>query len=570
TGASATTPYLICIAVSTTGDPTGTYYRYSFQYTNFPDYPKLGVWPDGYYLAVNQFNASGTVFLGPMVAALDRTRMLNGMSATQQTMTLLAAYGSLLPATLDGRTAPPTGSPGYFMDLASNALHLWKFHVDWSNVLNTTFTGPTTLAVAAFSQACSGTTCIPQSGTTQQLDSLADRLMYRLAYRNFGDHESLVTTHSVTAGSSVGVRWYELRMQSDGSPSLFQSGTYAPDSNYRWMGSAAMDSAGDVGLGFSVSSSSTHPGIAYTGRLANDATGTMPQGESTVVSGGGSQTGGLSRWGDYSSMSVDPADGCTFWYTNEYLPSNGSFNWVTRIASFKFPSCGTAPPANDFSISANPSSLSLAPNTPATSTISTAITTGSAQTVSLTVSGVPSGASASLNPTSVTSGGSSTLNVSSGTAAAGTYTLTVTGTGSSATTHSTTVTLTLSGPPPAAGITNGDFESGNLSGWTSAGSASISTAAHGGTYSAMVGYTSPTNGDSSIAQTFTAPSAGGTLSFWYQVHCPDTLTYDWATATLVDNGSNTTTTMLPKTCSNAGTWAQATASLTGGHTYNLA
>src|SRR5205807_2806601 len=254
-----------------------------------------------------------------------------------------------------------------------------------------------------------------------------------------------------------GVRWYELRMQSDGSPSLFQSGTYAPDSNYRWMGSAAMDSAGDLGLGFSVSSSSTHPGIAYTGRLANDATGTMPQGESTVVSGGGSQTGGLSRWGDYSSMSVDPADGCTFWYTNEYLPSNGSFNWVTRIASFKFPSCGTAPPANDFSISANPSSLSLAPNTPATSTISTAITAGSAQTVNLTVTGVPSGASASLNPASVTSGGSSTLNINSGTAAAGTYTLTVTGTGSSAT-HSTTATLTLSGPPPAAGTTKGAFE----------------------------------------------------------------------------------------------------------------
>ena len=568
----STLPYMMCVAVSTSGDPTGSYYRYGFNWgnTNFPDYPKLGIWPDGYYLTVNIF-ANGSTFSGAGVAVMDRSRMLTGAAATQQLFTTSTAYGGLLPSSLDGATLPPAGAPNHVVGLGTDNSHLaaWNFHVDWSAPGNSTFSGLTPIPVPAFSQACGGGTCIPQSGTTQQLDSLADRLMYRLAYRNFGDHESLVTTHSVTAGSSVGVRWYELRMQSDGSPSLFQSGTYAPDSNYRWMGSAAMDSAGDLGLGFSVSSSSTHPGIAYTGRLANDATGTMPQGESTVVSGGGSQTGGLSRWGDYSSMSVDPADGCTFWYTNEYLPSNGSFNWVTRIASFKFPSCGTAPPANDFSISANPASLSLAPNTPATSTISTAITTGSAQTVSLTVSGVPSGASASLNPTSVTSGGSSTLNVSSGTAAAGTYTLTVTGTGSSAT-HSTTVTLTLSGPPPAAGITNGDFETGNLSGWTSAGSASISTAAHGGTYSAMVGYTSPTNGDSSIAQTFTAPSAGGTLSFWYQVHCPDTLTYDWATATLVDNGSNTTTTMLPKTCSNAGTWAQATASLTGGHTYNLA
>ena len=568
----STLPYMMCVAVSTSGDPTGSYYRYGFNWgnTNFPDYPKLGIWPDGYYLTVNIF-ANGSTFSGAGVAVMDRSRMLTGAAATQQLFTTSTAYGGLLPSSLDGATLPPAGAPNHVVGLGTDNSHLaaWNFHVDWSAPGNSTFSGLTPIPVPAFSQACGGGTCIPQSGTTQQLDSLADRLMYRLAYRNFGDHESLVTTHSVTAGSSVGVRWYELRMQSDGSPSLFQSGTYAPDSNYRWMGSAAMDSAGDVGLGFSVSSSSTHPGIAYTGRLANDATGTMPQGESTVVSGGGSQTGGLSRWGDYSSMSVDPADGCTFWYTNEYLPSNGSFNWVTRIASFKFPSCGTAPPANDFSISANPSSLSLAPNTPATSTISTAITAGSAQTVNLTVTGVPSGASASLNPTSVTSGGSSTLNINSGTAAAGTYTLTVTGTGSSAT-HSTTVTLTLSGPPPAAGITNGDFETGTLSGWTSAGSTTTSTTAHSGTNSAMVGSTSPTNGDSSIAQTFTAPSAGGTLSFWYQVHCPDTLTYDWATATLVDNGSNTTTTMLPKTCSNAGTWAQATASLTGGHTYNLA
>src|SRR5436190_5599333 len=157
-----------------------------------------------------------------MVAALDRTRMLNGMSATQQTVTLLTTYGSLLPATLDGRTAPPAGSPDYFADLASNALHLWKFHVDWSNVLNTTFTGPTTLAVAAFSQACSGTTCIPQSGTTQKLDSLADRLMYRLAYRHFADgHEAMVVNHSVNPGTGAlsGVRWYELRI-TGGTPSV--------------------------------------------------------------------------------------------------------------------------------------------------------------------------------------------------------------------------------------------------------------------------------------------------------------------------------------------------------------
>src|SRR2546426_230913 len=264
----STTPFLECVAVSQTGDPTGSWNRYAFQYSNFPDYPKMGVWPDAYYETFNMFNAAGT-----------------------------------------------------------------------------TFTGPSTITVASYSEACGGGTCIPQGGVSQQLDSLADRLMFRLAYRNFSDHEVVVANHSVTAGSSVGVRWYEIRSPST-TPMLFQSGTYAPNSDFRWMGSIAMDQTGDIGLGFSVSSASLHPQVHYTGRLAGDAAGTMPQGEGSIIDGAGSQTGSsLSRWGDYSGMSVDPSDDCTFWYTNEYIPSNGAFNWRTRIGSFKFSACGggTAP-----------------------------------------------------------------------------------------------------------------------------------------------------------------------------------------------------------------------------------
>jgi hypothetical protein len=166
--------------------------------------------------------------------------------------------------------------------------------------------------------------------------------MYRLAYRKFADHEALVVNHTVSAGSKstspTGIRWYELR-NPGGTPTVFQQGTYAPnDSKYRWMGSIAMDKVGNIAVGYSVSSSTTNPAIRYTGRSPGDTLGTL-QAEKTIIQGTGSQTAPLSRWGDYTSMSIDPADDCTFWYTNQYLTAYGSWNWSTRIASFKFPSC---------------------------------------------------------------------------------------------------------------------------------------------------------------------------------------------------------------------------------------
>ncbi len=341
----STTPYLQCVAVSATSDATGPYYRYAFSYgnTQFNDYPKLGVWPDGYYVTYNIFN-NGSSFAGAKVCALDRASMLNGNAATQQCFQLSSSYASLLPSDLDGSTPPPSGSPNFLVNFGSNSLRLWKFHVDWASPGNSTFVGPTTIQVAPFVVACNGGgACIPQPHTKQKLDSLADRLMYRLAYRNFVDHESLVVNHSVAVGATkksqiTSVRWYELRNPS-GIPVVYQQGTLGvSDGTHRWMGSIAMDKKGNMALGYSASSSSVNPAIRYTGRLATDPLNTM-QIESVIMAGSGSQLVNLNRWGDYSAMTIDPLDDCTFWYTNEYLKRNGTFNWSTWITSFKFPGC---------------------------------------------------------------------------------------------------------------------------------------------------------------------------------------------------------------------------------------
>jgi len=336
----STTPYLQCIAVSTTSDALGTWYRYSFQYTAFDDYPKMGVWPDAYYETFNMF-AGGVTFIGSDVCAYDRTSMLSGLSATQICFQQTSLVGGLLPADVDGLTAPPAGSPNYVVNFGTNDLNLYKFHVDFNTPGNSTFTGPAVINVAAFTPLCGGGTCVPQPGTSNTLDSLADRLMYRLAYRNFASHESLVVNQSVTVSGSGGVRWYEIQ-NPGGTPVLAQQGTFAPDSTYRWMGSVAMDQAGDLAVGYSKSSSSIYPSIAFAGRIPTDPAGTLET-ETEVVAGSGAQTNSLHRWGDYSAMTLDPVDDCTFWYTQEYIKANGSFNWSTRIAHFKFLNCPYSP-----------------------------------------------------------------------------------------------------------------------------------------------------------------------------------------------------------------------------------
>src|SRR6266566_2503772 len=409
----------------------------------------MSVWPDAYYLSANIFPYGGA-FVGPAACALDRTAMLSGSTATAQCFLLGTNDASLLPSDLDGATAPPSGSPNFFLELGtSTSLNLYKFHVDFANSSNTTLTGPVNISVPSYTDACggSGGTCIPQRGTSQQLDTLGERLMFRLAYRNFGNHESLVATHSIASGSSTAVRWYEIRSP-NATPAVYQSGTFAPDASSRWMPSIAMDKAGDIALGYSVSSSTLYPSIAYTGHVPGDALGTMDA-ETTILTGLGSQTGGLSRWGDYTSMAIDPADDCTFWYDNQYQPANGSFNWTTRLASFSFPSCGSTAPAftvsaattGDFSLSASPSSVTITQGSRGTSTINITRTNFSGS-VSFKTSTLPSGVTASFSPSSTTNNSSTLTFTATSTATTGTTTVTITGT-SNGLTHTTTVTLTV-------------------------------------------------------------------------------------------------------------------------------
>ena len=336
-----TAGYWQCVAVSKTPDATAGYYLYAFPYAQFNDYPKMGVWSDGYYVTFNMFTST---FQGAKVCAYDRAKMLTGAPATQQCFQLSSSYASLLPADLDGTTAPPAGAPNYLVNRQSNGLGFWKFHVDWNAAANSTLTGPTLIPVAAYSAACGGGACIPQPGTTQKLDSLADRLMFRLAYRNTGGIERMVVNHAVMVngtrkqgtGNSA-VRWYEIRDMSM-SPTVFQQSSYSPDTRFRWMGSAAMDKQGNLAIGYSVGSANDKPSLAYATRLAGDAPGTLGA-EASIQIGGGSQLSNLSRWGDYTQMSIDPVDDCTFWYTGQYLKADGTFNWSTRIASFKIGTC---------------------------------------------------------------------------------------------------------------------------------------------------------------------------------------------------------------------------------------
>jgi hypothetical protein len=365
-------PFWNCVAVSTTGDPTGTYYRYAFETKNFqffPDYPKYGVWTDSYVLTTREFGP--TVEYGIGVYALEKNKMVNGQPARAVSFFIdgnapgmLPLVGDgLLPADIDGKQKPKTdtaipivGTQDDNSDYGAtfDALNVWDLFVKWQSTPTASLTLNAQLPTAAFDSIfpCAPTSrdCLPQPGIVnpdQYLDILSyrQRPTFRLAYRNFKGYEALVTSQSVEATPGVsGERWYELR-RIGGTYSLYQQGTYAPgDGVHRWMGSIAMDKKGDMGLGYSVVNGTTvYPGIRYTGRLAGDPLGQMTLGEGTIINGSGVQTTTNSRWGDYTAMTVDPVDDCTFWYVNEYYLTSGTAAdgrpWHTRIASFKLPGC---------------------------------------------------------------------------------------------------------------------------------------------------------------------------------------------------------------------------------------
>jgi hypothetical protein len=372
-----------CIAISTTSDATGSYNRYGFHLgSNFFDYPHLGVWPDGYYMSDNVFNSAGTAWLGIQPFVFNRAAMLTGAAATFQTTGLIAtSVGYMLPADLDGSILPPAGAPNPFLGVQGTSWPLYRFHVDWATPANTTFTTSNSLTASAFTALCPSTrACVPESGGGT-IDGIGDRPMFRSAYRRFADgHEALVGNRTVSSSGVAGIRWWEVNNATSGVPTFVQQSTYQPDTTWRWMGSAAMDTQGNLAMGFSASSSAIFPQLRYAGRLAGDPASTLAQGENTLFAGTGSQTGTGNRWGDYSDLTIDPVDDCTFWYTNEYYAATGTFNWRTRIGSFKFPGCTlatvTPTPTGTLPTATNTPTITLTPTATQTPCGTTLLTEG--------------------------------------------------------------------------------------------------------------------------------------------------------------------------------------------------
>lgn len=415
--------YSYCVAVSNTDDLSSgslRWYTYVFPLNSvlgtnaegdvyFPDWPKIAAWPDAYYVNfdLNDVDVNYRE-VGFVVCALDRTNMLVNGTANAPicfrepnpvTTTLYLAH-SLIPADVNGTTPPPAGRDEFLVSIqnppndgkttTSNSFNLWDFHVDWANPGSSTFT-QTSVPVAPYTPGCysaaspANTVCVPEpttASTHNSIDSVGDRFMPRFDYRNFGSYESFLVSHTVQVGTGgsrqTGIRWYELR--GSGTPSVFQDGTISPDSSlYRFMPSIAQDSAGDAAVGYSTSSTGTHPGIAASYFSLDEA---AAPNEISLFNGNGDEENSY-HWGDYSSMTVDPVDGCTFWYVNEYFPTSQTGSqiiWNTRIANFKLPACG--------SVTLAPSSLTFAAQSVGTTSPAQNITLSNNQADALNISSI--------------------------------------------------------------------------------------------------------------------------------------------------------------------------------------
>jgi hypothetical protein len=511
----STGPFYECFAVSKTADPVaGGWWFYAVQTdsgANFGDYPKIGIWPDGLYMSANIFSSKGSnPFKNVRVWAFNRSDLESGVPLRSVRFDVPKSVGgvqvfALLPSNFRG-TTPPAGRENLFSSIwGAYAVRVWKFHADWTTPLNSTFTGPSNVTIPTFSV---GPGTVPEQGGND-LDTLTYRLMMQAQYRNLAGQESLWVTHTVGNGSGIAsLRWYQLNVTGGtivtGAP--VQQGTFngsPADSTHRFMPSLAVDGSGDMAIGYSVSGSTLYPGIRYAGRLYGDPAGTLGQGEQTLISGSGAQTntcGGepCERWGDYTAMTVDPTDDCTFWYTNEYYSTSGG-NWVTRIGAFKFPSCTGSPPAttttsstttttvpttttttttpvtttttttpvtttttttsasacSNFALSATPSTQTVGQGLGTTYTINIA-RTSCAASISLGVSGLPAGSTGVFSP-GATTGSSSTLTITTTNCGSptpiGDSILTVTGTGGGLT-RTTSPTLSIVDGPPTVTAPN--------------------------------------------------------------------------------------------------------------------
>jgi hypothetical protein len=359
-------PYPACIAISQTADATGSYYRYQYSLApgiQLPDYQKWGIWTNAYYQT--QINIHGLLITGSYPCAYNSAKLLVGDPSAEQICFQLSSNDfGLLPADIDSSTPPPPNEDEFFiggdLSLGNDALYLYSMHPDFANPSQSTITGNNLsqpITVAAFNPACNGQRflgCVPELNG-EMLYALGDRLMYRFAYFNDAPaghvgptvgplpRQHWFVSHAVQAsGGQVGMRWYELvAPQHTVTPSaltVYQQGTYAPDLNYRWMGSVARDKAGNILLGYSLSSATMYPAVAFTGRVPTDPLGTM-EGEQVIYQGTGAQVNSYNSWGDYSAVQLDSADGCTFWYVNEYYITTGTYNFDTRLASIKFNNC---------------------------------------------------------------------------------------------------------------------------------------------------------------------------------------------------------------------------------------
>jgi len=445
---SASSGNAMCLYVSTTPDPTGTWYAYTFDPSYF-DYPKYGVWPDAYYMGYN-----GGTGGKRQVFAFDRAKMLAGQPATYQmfSLTSLSGFGFQLvvPASWEGPTQPPAGLGGFFMRPRDTEVHgptgyastdfleMWEFHVDWVTPANSTLTELPDVPIAEYDCTLCGTggdwSCMEQPNG-QGLDPIREPIHQPLQYRNWGAYETLVGgfAEDVDGADTAAVRWFELR-RPGGTWSVHQEGVVGGgDDSHRSVTSVAMDGSGGIALGYTLTSSTIYPSIRYAGRRAWDAPGTMPYVDIVAQAGTGSQAS-YDRWGDYSGIGIDPADDCTYWFTTEYMSGSSS---ATRVISLRHDAA--------VRVDASPDEQTVVQPADAVFTVQVDGTCALGAPVTMSAAGLPGGTTATWSVNPVMPSGSTTLTIgNTGAAAPGTYTITITGTSGSAS-HSETVTLTLEG-----------------------------------------------------------------------------------------------------------------------------